>query len=180
MLVPCTALWCSVSISFFQSGVLSSLPFIAASSCTVLGGQMADFLLSRNLLSLITVRKLFSSLGKNRCVDSGNHPHPTWGLRSHLIVSSFSRAPSSIALCCGPALCDFQLHNNHCFVDTYSWDQQFVWLGVHHQHPRCCPQVRASVLPSSDHSSPGRSQRQISMCKACLLLKYTKSRMSDR
>ncbi|MEJ1284606.1 solute carrier family 17 (sodium phosphate) member 2 [Cricetulus griseus] len=46
-----------------QSGVLSSLPFIAASSCTVLGGQMADFLLSRNLLSLITVRKLFSSLG---------------------------------------------------------------------------------------------------------------------
>ncbi|KAH0506785.1 Sodium-dependent phosphate transport protein 3 [Microtus ochrogaster] len=46
-----------------QSGVLSSLPFIAASSCTILGGQMADFLLSRNLLSLIIVRKLFSSLG---------------------------------------------------------------------------------------------------------------------
>ncbi|KAL1784705.1 sodium-dependent phosphate transport protein 3 isoform X1 [Sigmodon hispidus] len=46
-----------------ESGVLSSLPFIAASSCTILGGQMADFLLSKNLLSLITVRKLFSSLG---------------------------------------------------------------------------------------------------------------------
>eukprot|EP00069_Balaena_mysticetus_P019565 bmy_12196T0 len=46
-----------------QSGVLSSLPFIAASSCTILGGQLADFLLSRNLLRLITVRKLFSSLG---------------------------------------------------------------------------------------------------------------------
>uniref|UniRef100_A0A8C5KLL4 Solute carrier family 17 (sodium phosphate), member 2 n=1 Tax=Jaculus jaculus TaxID=51337 RepID=A0A8C5KLL4_JACJA len=46
-----------------NSGVLSSLPFVAASSCTILGGQMADFLLSRNLLSLITVRKLFSSLG---------------------------------------------------------------------------------------------------------------------
>ncbi|XP_051710986.2 sodium-dependent phosphate transport protein 3 isoform X3 [Oryctolagus cuniculus] len=47
----------------FQSGVLSSLPFIAASSCTILGGQLADFLLSRSLLRLITVRKLFSSLG---------------------------------------------------------------------------------------------------------------------
>ncbi|XP_046495030.1 sodium-dependent phosphate transport protein 3 isoform X3 [Equus quagga] len=46
-----------------QSGVLSSLPFIAASSCTILGGQLADFLLSRNLLRLINVRKLFSSLG---------------------------------------------------------------------------------------------------------------------
>ncbi|XP_037376646.1 sodium-dependent phosphate transport protein 3-like [Talpa occidentalis] len=46
-----------------QSGLLSSLPFIAASSCTILGGQLADFLLSRNLLRLITVRKLFSSLG---------------------------------------------------------------------------------------------------------------------
>ncbi|XP_011384616.1 sodium-dependent phosphate transport protein 3-like [Pteropus vampyrus] len=46
-----------------QSGVLSSLPFVAASSCTVLGGQLADFLLSRGLLRLITVRKLFSALG---------------------------------------------------------------------------------------------------------------------
>ncbi|XP_010363254.1 sodium-dependent phosphate transport protein 3 isoform X3 [Rhinopithecus roxellana] len=46
-----------------QSGVLSSLPFIAAASCTILGGQLADFLLSRNLLRLITVRKLFSSFG---------------------------------------------------------------------------------------------------------------------
>ncbi|XP_055470442.1 sodium-dependent phosphate transport protein 3 isoform X1 [Psammomys obesus] len=50
-------------VNIRDSGVLSSLPFIAASSCTILGGQMADFLLSRNLLSLITVRKLFSSLG---------------------------------------------------------------------------------------------------------------------
>ncbi|XP_023602430.1 sodium-dependent phosphate transport protein 1 [Myotis lucifugus] len=46
-----------------QSGVLSSLPFLAASTCTVLGGQLADFLLSRDLLGLLTVRKLFSALG---------------------------------------------------------------------------------------------------------------------
>ncbi|XP_002714267.3 sodium-dependent phosphate transport protein 3 isoform X1 [Oryctolagus cuniculus] len=50
-------------VNIRDSGVLSSLPFIAASSCTILGGQLADFLLSRSLLRLITVRKLFSSLG---------------------------------------------------------------------------------------------------------------------
>ncbi|XP_029800498.1 sodium-dependent phosphate transport protein 3 isoform X1 [Suricata suricatta] len=50
-------------VNIRDSGVLSSLPFIAASSCTILGGQLADFLLSRKLLRLITVRKLFSSLG---------------------------------------------------------------------------------------------------------------------
>uniref|UniRef100_A0A8C0K5S9 Solute carrier family 17 member 2 n=1 Tax=Canis lupus dingo TaxID=286419 RepID=A0A8C0K5S9_CANLU len=50
-------------VNIRDSGVLSSLPFIAASSCTILGGQLADFLLSRNLLRLVTVRKLFSSLG---------------------------------------------------------------------------------------------------------------------
>ncbi|XP_027380050.1 sodium-dependent phosphate transport protein 3 isoform X5 [Bos indicus] len=50
-------------VNIRDSGVLSSLPFIAAASCTILGGQLADFLLSRNLLRLITVRKLFSSLG---------------------------------------------------------------------------------------------------------------------
>ncbi|XP_074174853.1 sodium-dependent phosphate transport protein 3 isoform X2 [Rhinolophus sinicus] len=50
-------------VSIRDSGLLSSLPFVAAASCTILGGQLADFLLSRNLLRLITVRKLFSSLG---------------------------------------------------------------------------------------------------------------------
>lgn len=50
-------------VNIRDSGVLSSLPFIAASSCTILGGQVADFLLSRNLLSLLAVRKLFSFLG---------------------------------------------------------------------------------------------------------------------
>lgn len=71
----------TVYISFLQSGVLSSLPFIAASSCTILGGQLADFLLSRNLLRLINVRKLFSSLGKDRRMGSVNQslfPRMVW------------------------------------------------------------------------------------------------------
>lgn len=50
-------------VNMRDSGVLSSLPFVAAASCTILGGQLADFLLSKNFLSLIGVRKLFSSLG---------------------------------------------------------------------------------------------------------------------
>ncbi|KAM5298341.1 uncharacterized protein ACOB6Z_011757 [Ctenodactylus gundi] len=50
-------------VNIRDSGVLSSLPFVAAASCTVLGGQLADFFLSKNLLSLIAVRKLFSFLG---------------------------------------------------------------------------------------------------------------------
>ncbi|XP_054421032.1 sodium-dependent phosphate transport protein 3-like [Pteronotus mesoamericanus] len=50
-------------VNIRESGVLSSLPFVAASTCTILGGQLADFLLSRKLLRLVTVRKLFSSLG---------------------------------------------------------------------------------------------------------------------
>nr|KAF6291683.1 solute carrier family 17 member 2 [Myotis myotis] len=50
-------------VSIRESGVLSALPFVAASTCTVLGGQLADFLLSRDLLGLLTVRKLFSALG---------------------------------------------------------------------------------------------------------------------
>lgn len=60
-----------------QSGVLSSLPFVAASACTILGGQLADFLLSRNLLRLITVRKLFSSLGKDGKRVQGTIPPPS-------------------------------------------------------------------------------------------------------
>ncbi|XP_047588618.1 sodium-dependent phosphate transport protein 3 isoform X2 [Lutra lutra] len=37
-----------------------------------------------------------------------------------------SRAPPSIAMCRGFALCGFQLCDNHYFADTHSWDQQPV------------------------------------------------------
>ncbi|XP_058141332.1 sodium-dependent phosphate transport protein 3 isoform X2 [Dasypus novemcinctus] len=36
------------------------------------------------------------------------------------------RAAPPIAVRRGPALCDFKLHYNHYFADTYSWDQQPV------------------------------------------------------
>ncbi|XP_045407883.1 probable small intestine urate exporter isoform X2 [Lemur catta] len=46
-----------------QSGILSSLPSVVGSICIVLGGLLADFLLSRKILRLITIRKLFTAIG---------------------------------------------------------------------------------------------------------------------
>ncbi|XP_040839887.1 probable small intestine urate exporter [Ochotona curzoniae] len=46
-----------------DSGILSALPFVAGWICIILGGLLADFLLSRKILRLITIRKLFTAIG---------------------------------------------------------------------------------------------------------------------
>ncbi|XP_006888742.1 PREDICTED: putative small intestine sodium-dependent phosphate transport protein-like [Elephantulus edwardii] len=46
-----------------DSGILSALPFISGFICIILGGLLADFLLSRNIFKLITIRKLFTAIG---------------------------------------------------------------------------------------------------------------------
>ncbi|XP_020859051.1 sodium-dependent phosphate transport protein 3-like [Phascolarctos cinereus] len=46
-----------------NNGILSALPSVAAWICITLGSQMADFLLSKKILSLVVVRKLFTVLG---------------------------------------------------------------------------------------------------------------------
>ncbi|XP_032124515.1 probable small intestine urate exporter isoform X3 [Sapajus apella] len=46
-----------------QSGILSALPFVVGCICIILGGLLADFLLSRKILRLITIRKLFTAIG---------------------------------------------------------------------------------------------------------------------
>uniref|UniRef100_A0A8C5KJ39 Solute carrier family 17 (sodium phosphate), member 4 n=1 Tax=Jaculus jaculus TaxID=51337 RepID=A0A8C5KJ39_JACJA len=46
-----------------DSGLLSALPFVVGCVCIILGGLLADFLLSRKLLRLITIRKLFTAVG---------------------------------------------------------------------------------------------------------------------
>ncbi|KAM4817548.1 sodium-dependent phosphate transport protein 3 isoform X3 [Urocitellus parryii] len=79
-------------VNIRESGVLSSLPFIAASSCTILGGQLADFLLSRKLLSLIAVRKLFSSL------DTQASSWGSQGDSALLQESSPPRPPDSLSV----------------------------------------------------------------------------------
>ncbi|XP_051025162.1 probable small intestine urate exporter [Acomys russatus] len=49
-----------------DSGILSALPFVAGCVCIVLGGLLADFLLSRKILRLVTIRKLFTAIGKGQ------------------------------------------------------------------------------------------------------------------
>ncbi|XP_038613903.1 sodium-dependent phosphate transport protein 3-like isoform X2 [Tachyglossus aculeatus] len=46
-----------------ENGFLSATPFIGAGIMSILVGIMSDFLLTRNILTLLTERKLFSTLG---------------------------------------------------------------------------------------------------------------------
>ncbi|XP_058588776.1 probable small intestine urate exporter isoform X2 [Neofelis nebulosa] len=46
-----------------DSGILTSLLLVAAFVCTIFGGLLADFLLSRRLLQLLSIRKLFTATG---------------------------------------------------------------------------------------------------------------------
>uniref|UniRef100_A0A8I3S4T3 Solute carrier family 17 member 1 n=2 Tax=Canis lupus familiaris TaxID=9615 RepID=A0A8I3S4T3_CANLF len=46
-----------------QNGLLSALPYLFAWSFGILVGHLTDFFLSRNILRLITIRKLFNTLG---------------------------------------------------------------------------------------------------------------------
>ncbi|XP_006888740.1 PREDICTED: putative small intestine sodium-dependent phosphate transport protein-like [Elephantulus edwardii] len=46
-----------------NSGVLSALPAVFAFISTILEGLLADFLISRKIFKVITVRKLFTSIG---------------------------------------------------------------------------------------------------------------------
>lgn len=46
-----------------QSGFLSALLLVASFTSTVLGGLLADFLVSRKVLRLIAIRKLLTATG---------------------------------------------------------------------------------------------------------------------
>ncbi|XP_011741026.2 probable small intestine urate exporter isoform X1 [Macaca nemestrina] len=54
-----------------DSGILSALPFVVGCICIILGGLLADFLLSRKILRLITIRKLFTAIGKGEAGHRG-------------------------------------------------------------------------------------------------------------
>lgn len=47
-----------------QSGFLTALLMGVTFICTILGGLLADFLLSRKILSLVVIRKLFTAVGQ--------------------------------------------------------------------------------------------------------------------
>ncbi|XP_001496366.1 probable small intestine urate exporter isoform X1 [Equus caballus] len=52
-----------LQVNLRDSGILSALPFLFGSICMILGGLLADFLLSRKILRLVTIRKLFTAMG---------------------------------------------------------------------------------------------------------------------
>lgn len=58
-----------------QNGLLSSLPYLLAYICGIVAGQMSDFLLSRKIFSVVAVRKLFTTLGKEQ---PGHQDVPTF------------------------------------------------------------------------------------------------------
>ncbi|XP_004712576.1 probable small intestine urate exporter [Echinops telfairi] len=52
-----------LEVNLTHSGVLSALPFVTGCICVILGGFLADFLLSRTIFSLVTIRKLLTAIG---------------------------------------------------------------------------------------------------------------------
>ncbi|XP_036767582.2 sodium-dependent phosphate transport protein 1-like isoform X1 [Manis pentadactyla] len=50
-------------VSIKQNGLLSALPYLFAWMIGIIAGETADFLLSRNILSIVIIRKLFTTLG---------------------------------------------------------------------------------------------------------------------
>nr|XP_036850364.1 sodium-dependent phosphate transport protein 1-like isoform X2 [Manis javanica] len=50
-------------VSIKQNGLLSAVPYLLAWMIGIIAGETADFLLSRNILSIVIIRKLFTTLG---------------------------------------------------------------------------------------------------------------------
>lgn len=50
-------------VNIKENGLLSALPSLFAWSFGILAGHLTDFFLSRNILRLVTIRKLFNTLG---------------------------------------------------------------------------------------------------------------------
>ncbi|XP_020954072.1 probable small intestine urate exporter isoform X5 [Sus scrofa] len=52
-----------LEVNIRDNGILSALPYVSAYICIVLGGLLADYLFSRKILRLNTIRKLFTVIG---------------------------------------------------------------------------------------------------------------------
>lgn len=89
-----------------QNGFLSALPFIIAWVTGILGGHLADFLLTKNF-RLITVRKAATFLGKNRAWgsdDSQSIQEPKMYLIVQFVPHSSGNFPPSVLLAVLPFL----------------------------------------------------------------------------
>ncbi|XP_012596812.1 putative small intestine urate exporter [Microcebus murinus] len=95
-----------LQVNLRDSGILSSLPFVVGSICIILGGLLADFLLSRKILRLITIRKLFTAIGV--LFPSVILVFLTWVRSSHSITMTFLVLCSAMSsLCEAGALINF-------------------------------------------------------------------------
>lgn len=60
------AKYSGVLLCLFQVGILSALPHLVMTIIVPIGGQLADYLRSRNILSTTTVRKIMNCGGEER------------------------------------------------------------------------------------------------------------------
>lgn len=89
-----------------DSGILSALPFMFGCVCIILGGLLADFLFSRKILRLVTIRKLFTAVGV--LVSSGILVPLPWVRSSRSTTMAFLVLSSVFAsLCDSGALINF-------------------------------------------------------------------------
>lgn len=100
-------------ISGPQSGILSALPFVAGWICIILGGLLADFLLSRKILRLITIRKLFTAIGKERAGHRSAWEPLAQAACPSFCVSLHPRGPRLIGRPCVSALGQIQPRSHH-------------------------------------------------------------------
>ncbi|XP_049998379.1 probable small intestine urate exporter isoform X2 [Alexandromys fortis] len=89
-----------------DSGILSALPFVFGCVFIILGGLLADFLLSRKILRLVTIRKLFTAIGV--LVSSGILVPLPWVSSSRSTTMAFLVLSSVFcSLCDSGALINF-------------------------------------------------------------------------
>lgn len=99
--------------SLLQVGILSALPHLVMTIIVPIGGQLADYLRSRNILSTTTVRKIMNCGGEKPGVSA---PLPHLSQHGHRVLLSQQR-----------------LHN----ARPLSPPRLAITLGLLFPHPRC-------------------------------------------
>uniref|UniRef100_A0A8C8Z0G5 Solute carrier family 17 member 1 n=1 Tax=Prolemur simus TaxID=1328070 RepID=A0A8C8Z0G5_PROSS len=86
-------------VNIRENGLLSALPYLFAWICGILAGQISDFFLTRNIFSIITIRKLFTILGfLLPAIFSACLPYLTSSFHGTVIFLILASATSSFSL----------------------------------------------------------------------------------
>ncbi|XP_012588382.1 PREDICTED: probable small intestine urate exporter [Condylura cristata] len=76
-----------LQLNIRDSGIMTALPFLIGFPCLILGGQLVGFLLSRKILRLNTIRKLFTAIAV--LIPTGLYVSLEWVRSSHSITLAF-------------------------------------------------------------------------------------------